>query len=83
MSAAPPVRAEKVADTITLDHGERHRRRVALTADNGLAFLLDLAQASVLEDGDAVRLEDGRLVAREGRRPSGWWRSGLKIRCGC
>jgi urease accessory protein len=56
------VRAEKVADTITLDHGERHRRRIALTADNGLAFLLDLAQASVLEDGDAVRLDDGRLV---------------------
>lgn len=56
------VRPDKVADSITLDHGERHRRRVALTGEGGLAFLLDLADAVILDDGDAVKLEDGRLV---------------------
>jgi urease accessory protein len=56
------VRAERVADTITLDHQARHRRRVMLTGDGGTEFLLDLVQASVLNDGDAVQLEDGCLV---------------------
>jgi urease accessory protein len=28
----------------------------------GLSFLLDLAEPSVLDDGDALALEDGRLV---------------------
>jgi urease accessory protein len=56
------VQPERVIDRITLDHGERHRRRVALTGQGGLAFLLDLDRAAVLEDGDALALEDGRLV---------------------
>ena len=33
-----------------------------MRAVGGTAFLLDLAQASVLDDGDALVLEDGRLV---------------------
>ena len=56
------VKAEKVVDTVTLDHEGRHRRRVALEGDGGLAFLLDLDKATVLADGDALKLEDGRLV---------------------
>ncbi|NNM73594.1 urease accessory protein UreE [Enterovirga aerilata] len=58
----PAVKADRVADTLTLDHEARHRRRVALTASGGLSFLLDLDRAAVLDDGDAVKLEDGRLV---------------------
>ena len=58
----PAVRPERIADRITLDHGDRHRRRIALTGQGGLSFLLDLDRAAVLEDGDAVALEDGRLV---------------------
>ncbi|WP_375459000.1 urease accessory protein UreE [uncultured Enterovirga sp.] len=58
----PAVKAERVADTLTLDHEGRHRRRFAMTAEGGLAFLLDLDRATVLDDGDAVKLEDGRLV---------------------
>ncbi|WP_407518748.1 urease accessory protein UreE [Methylobacterium oryzisoli] len=58
----PAVRPDAVVDTITLDHAARSRREGALTADGGLAFRLDLAKAGTLEDGDAVRLEDGRLV---------------------
>ena len=58
----PAVKAEQVSGSVTLDHGKRHCRRVAMTSDLGLNFLLDLEKASVLEDGDALRLDDGRLV---------------------
>ncbi|WP_372422709.1 urease accessory protein UreE [Salinarimonas chemoclinalis] len=56
------VKPEKVVDTVTLDHEGRNRRRIALTGDGGLAFLLDLDKATALNDGDAVKLEDGGLV---------------------
>lgn len=58
----PEVTPGLIADTITLDHRERHRRRVLLTCDSGLEFLLDLPHAAVLEEGDALKLKDGRLV---------------------
>jgi urease accessory protein len=51
-----------VVDTITLDHQKRHRRRYALTGDGGLPFLLELERATRLEDGDLLRLDDGRLI---------------------
>src|SRR5918997_875181 len=59
----PAVKPERVADAVTLDHEGRQRRRIALQGEGGLAFLLDLDKATQLDDGDAVRLEDGRLVA--------------------
>ena len=58
----PAVRPERVVDTVMLDHEGRQRRRFALTGEGGLAFLLDLDKATALNDGDAVKLEDGRLV---------------------
>jgi urease accessory protein len=57
------VRPDRVADTVTLDHEGRQRRRFALRAEGGLEFLLDLERAAVLNDGDALKLDDGRLVA--------------------
>ena len=57
------VRPDRVADTVTLDHEGRQRRRFALRGEGGLEFLLDLEKAAVLNDGDALKLEDGRLVA--------------------
>ena len=57
------VKPDRVADTVILDHEGRHRRRVALKGEGGLDFLLDLDKATALDDGDAVKLEDGRLVA--------------------
>jgi urease accessory protein len=57
------VRPDRVADTVTLDPEGRQRRRFALRGEGGLEFLLDLEQAAVLNDGDALKLEDGRLVA--------------------
>jgi urease accessory protein len=50
------------ADRVVLDHGDRHCRRVTLTGATGLAFVLDLPTATRLHAGDALVLEDGRLV---------------------
>jgi len=50
------------ADTVVLDYDQRHRRRTAMRGRGGLEFLLDLADAVPLRDGDALALEDGRLV---------------------
>ena len=50
------------ADTVVLDFDDRHRRRMAMTGTRGLAFLLDLETAVALRGGDALVLEDGRLV---------------------
>ncbi|ACL59764.1 urease accessory protein UreE [Methylobacterium nodulans] len=58
----PAVRPDAVADTVTLDHAARSRREGTHVAAGGLAFRLDLDRAATLEDGDALRLEDGRLV---------------------
>jgi urease accessory protein len=56
------VSSEAIVDRLTLAYDQRHRRRIAMTADGGLFFLLDLDRATVLDDGDAVELEDGRLI---------------------
>jgi urease accessory protein len=56
------VDSGRVVDVITLDHGDRHRRRIALRADGGTEFLLDLDRTDVLYDGDAIQLETGWLV---------------------
>jgi urease accessory protein len=50
------------ADTIVLDFDDRHRRRIAMTGTHGLEFLLDLENAVALRGGDALVLDDGRLV---------------------
>jgi urease accessory protein len=58
----PAVDPARTTGTITLDYAGRHRRRIALESDDGLAFLLDLDRATMLDDGDAIRLDDGRLI---------------------
>jgi urease accessory protein len=50
------------ADTVVLDYDDRHRRRMAMTGSRGLAFLLDLPLTAELRGGDALVLEDGRLI---------------------
>jgi urease accessory protein len=50
------------ADTIVLGFDDRHRRRMAMTGTRGLEFLLDLENAVVLSGGDALVLDDGRLI---------------------
>jgi urease accessory protein len=53
---------EAPVDTVVLDFDDRHRRRMAMTGTRGLEFLLDLENAVALRGGDALVLEDGRLV---------------------
>jgi urease accessory protein len=59
--------AMAIADVVRLDHDMRHRRRVRLTGEGGLALLLDLPAATTLRHGDALVLEDGRRVRVEAR----------------
>jgi urease accessory protein len=53
---------QAAADTIVLGFDDRHRRRMAMTGTRGLKFLLDLENAVALRGGDALVLEDGRLI---------------------
>jgi urease accessory protein len=53
---------EAPADTVVLDFDDRHRRRMAMTGTHGLEFLLDLENAVALRGGDALVLDDNRLI---------------------
>lgn len=54
--------AERQAGTVTLAFDDRHRRRMRMTDDAGGDFLLDLARAVALDDGDGLELEDGAFL---------------------
>jgi urease accessory protein len=56
-------RAADAIDRVVLDADERFRRRIVLTAEGGLKFLLDFAEATPLRDGDGLLLDDGAIVA--------------------
>jgi urease accessory protein len=45
--------------SVTLVFDDRHRRRIKLRSDDGAEFLLDLAEARVLGEGDGLELSDG------------------------
>jgi urease accessory protein len=49
--------------TVTLAFDDRHRRRIALTTDDGRPFVLDLGQAHALRAGDGLALEGGGWIA--------------------
>ncbi len=49
----------EAAGSVTLTYDDRFRRRVRLTEDSGEGFLLDLARAQVLNEGDGLELEGG------------------------
>jgi urease accessory protein len=53
---------QAAADTVVLDFDERHRQHMAMVGTRGLEFLLDLETAVALRGGDALVLEDGRLI---------------------
>jgi urease accessory protein len=66
--ALPRARSVKPAGSFTpdgevrLDFDERFRRRKRYETAGGIPFLLDLAEAQVLRDGDGLELEDGRVI---------------------
>jgi urease accessory protein len=49
-------------DKVELPHDGRHRRRVTMRGAGDTVFLLDLVEATLLKDGDGLRLEDGRVI---------------------
>ncbi|QRF65321.1 urease accessory protein UreE [Ponticoccus alexandrii] len=51
------------AQRVVLDYEGRFLRRKRLVTTDGLAFVLDLAQTTSLDEGDALELADGGLVA--------------------
>jgi urease accessory protein len=53
---------ERAVDTVTLAYLDRHRRRIRLATDSGATFLLDLARAYHLSEGDGLELDDGSYV---------------------
>ncbi len=52
----------ETAGTLYLDHGERHLRRKLLTTREGEQLMVDLPEPVLLAHGDALVLEDGRVV---------------------
>ena len=58
----PAIKAALIADSVTLDHEARQRRRAVLKTEGGLEVLLDLDKAALLGEGDGLRLEDGRII---------------------
>ncbi|MGF1446653.1 MAG: urease accessory protein UreE [Pikeienuella sp.] len=55
--------AEGAVDRVSLPYAERWRRRGLLRTEGGEEILLDLAEAAELREGQALTLDDGRLVA--------------------
>ena len=49
-------------DRVVLDAGDRNRRRIVLTAENGTEFLIDFPKPVSLRDGDGLVLDDGSIV---------------------
>jgi urease accessory protein len=49
-------------DRVILDAGDRNRRRIVMTGDNGTQFLLDVEKPVSLRDGDGLVLDDGSMV---------------------
>jgi urease accessory protein len=53
---------EAAIDSVTLPSLDRHRRRIRLVADSGTPFLLDLARAQRLAEGDGLELDTGSYI---------------------
>ena len=58
----PSESEETPVATVTLAFSDRHKRRIRLTDDDGVPFLLDLAEATRLRSGDRLFLEEGGLI---------------------
>lgn len=54
-----------IVDRVRLTYDERHRRRIVLTCLSGRQVLLDLPEARVLHDGDALVTDTGQLILVE------------------
>ena len=55
-------RAEKPFDLISLSYEDRFKRRLKMTTEGGIDFLLNLSKAVELPVGGAIILEDGKEI---------------------
>ncbi len=55
-------RASATIDHVVLDYDLRHRRRIALTSEKGVGFLLDLPEVPDLRGDDAFVLDSGEVI---------------------
>jgi urease accessory protein len=58
--------AASATDRVVLDAGDRNRRRIVLTGEQGTSFMLDFPAPVSLRDGDGLVLEDGSIVLVQG-----------------
>jgi urease accessory protein len=56
------VKEDRVADTAWLDHSARRGQNEIVTSHGGLEFMIAVDLGTTLNDGDALKLEDGGLV---------------------
>ncbi|MFT8856468.1 MAG: urease accessory protein UreE [Acetobacter orientalis] len=56
---------EKAADVFCTDYEGRHRRRMVLPLQSGEKVLLELEHARLLQAGEGLCLEDGRIIKVE------------------
>ena len=61
VSVVPVADAEAI-DHVVLAYDARHRRRVAMVSDGGTEFLLDLPETRLLQHGEGLVLDDGRVI---------------------
>jgi urease accessory protein len=54
--------AHEQRDVVTIDFDDRFRRRKMYLTETGGVFLLDLAEAAVMQEGDGLELENGGYV---------------------
>jgi urease accessory protein len=57
------VKAERIIDTVSLDHRQRRLHEATLTTAAGTDITVALDKEMALKHGDALKLEDGGLVA--------------------
>ena len=53
-------------DRVVLDAGDRNRRRIVLTGEQGTQVMLDFPAPVSLRDGDGLVLDDGSIVLVQG-----------------
>ncbi len=54
--------AGSARDRVMLDAGDRNRRRIVLTGEQGTQFMLDFERPATLHDGDGLLLDNGAIV---------------------
>ncbi|WP_342360531.1 urease accessory protein UreE [Terrarubrum flagellatum] len=58
----PAVKDDRIVDQVTLDHDAREDHHRDVVTEKGLNIHIHLHGVGALKDGDALKLDDGRLI---------------------